>query len=185
MVSLVRSTISLASDFWLPANFQDCLTLCLVKFYIKWCWALKRTRCHSYLKCPSTALRVDFLEKLPKLIGSPPNFSKLISHMFQLWGIPQPQYFITLLLDLHWTYFWKDFIYYEKDTKVGSQNIGYQICFCNQTDYGRGLLIFLSFMPLWLSVKLRFPGISQKMLWGNGLKFCMLMYPDHLQNHCF
>ena len=112
-------------------------------------------------------------------------FKAHISHVSQLWGIPQPQYFITLLLDLHWIYFWKHYIYYEKDTKVGSQNIGYQICFCNQTDYGRGLLIFLFFMPLWLSVKFRFPGISQKMLWGNGLKFCMLMYPDHLQNHCF
>ena len=48
-------------------------------------------------------------------------------------------------------------MYYEKDTKVGSQNIGYQICFCNQTDYGRGLLNFLSFMPLWLSVSGHFP----------------------------
>ena len=28
----------------------------------------------------------------------------------------------------------------------------------------------------------RFTGMSQRMHWGNGLKFCMLMYPDHLQN---
>ena len=64
-------------------------------------------------------------------VGSLPNFPKLIS---QLWEIPQPQYFITLLLDLHWTYFWKHYIYYKKDTKVG--NFGYQIWFCTrlQTD---------------------------------------------------
>ena len=60
-------------------------------------------------------------------VGSTPNFPKLTS---QLWGIPQPQYFITLLLDPHWTYFWKRYIYYRKDTKVGSQNFGYQIWFC-------------------------------------------------------
>ena len=28
----------------------------------------------------------------------------------------------------------------------------------------------------------RFPGIFQGMHGGNGLKFCMLMYPDHFQN---
>ena len=28
----------------------------------------------------------------------------------------------------------------------------------------------------------RFPGISQRTHEGDGLKFCMLMYPDHLQN---
>ena len=47
-------------------------------------------------------------------VGSPPNFPKPIS---QLWGIPQPQYFITFLLDPHWTYFWKHYKYYKKDTK--------------------------------------------------------------------
>ena len=41
----------------------------------------------------------------------PPNFPKLIS---QLWGIPQPQYVITLLLDPHWTYFWKHYLCYNK-----------------------------------------------------------------------
>ena len=96
-----------------------------------------------------------------------------------------PTYIAVPLLGPHQPRYIGLTLYYEKDTKVGGQNIGYQICFCNQTDYGRGLLNFLSFMPLWLSVKFRFPGISQKMLWGNGLKFCMLMYPDHLQNHCF
>ena len=29
---------------------------------------------------------------------------------------------------------------------------------------------------------LGFSGISWRTHWGNGLKFCMLMYPDHLQN---
>ena len=62
-------------------------------------------------------------------VGSPPNFPKLIS---QLWEIPQPQYFITLSLDPHWTYFWKHYIYSKKDTKVGSQNFGYQIWFCTR-----------------------------------------------------
>ena len=31
-------------------------------------------------------------------------------------------------------------------------------------------------------VKFGFPGISRRTHGGNGLKFCMLMYPDHLQN---
>ena len=50
-------------------------------------------------------------------VGSPPNFSKLIS---QLWGIPQLQYFITLSLDPHWTYFLKHYryIYYKKTPKL-------------------------------------------------------------------
>ena len=62
-------------------------------------------------------------------VGSPPNFPKLI---FQLRGIAQPQYFIALLLDPHWTYVWRHYIYYKKDTKVGSQNFGYQIWFCTR-----------------------------------------------------
>ena len=57
-------------------------------------------------------------------VGGPPNSPKLIS---QLWGTPQPQYFITLLLGPHWTYFWKHYIYCIKDTKIVSQNFGYQI----------------------------------------------------------
>ena len=51
-------------------------------------------------------------------VGSSPNFPKLIS---QLKGIPQPQYFVTSLLEPHWTYLWKHYIYHEKDTKVGNQ----------------------------------------------------------------
>ena len=51
-------------------------------------------------------------------IGSPPNFPKLIS---QLRGIPQPQYFVPSLLEPHWTYLWKHYIYHKKDTQVGSQ----------------------------------------------------------------
>ena len=62
--------------------------------------------------------------------SSPPKFPKLIS---QLWGIPQPLYFITLSLEAFWTYLWKHYIYYKKDTKVGSQNFGYQIWFCTCT----------------------------------------------------
>ena len=51
-------------------------------------------------------------------VGSPPDFPKLIS---QLRGIPQPQYFVPSLLEPHWTYLWKYYIYHKKDTKVGSQ----------------------------------------------------------------
>ena len=51
-------------------------------------------------------------------VGSPPYFPKLIS---QLRGIPQPQYFVPSLLEPHWTYFLKHYIYHKKDTKVGSQ----------------------------------------------------------------
>ena len=156
-----------------------------MKFYIQWCWALQRTGWHSYFKKLICSCLGSWFSGKATEVGSPPNFPKLISHMSQLWGIPQPRYFITLLLDLHWTYFWKHYKYYKKDTIVGSQHIGYRICLCKQADCGRGLLIFLSLMPLWLSVKFRFPDISQNMLWGNDLKFCMLMYPDHLQSHCF
>ena len=82
-----------------------------MKFYIHCCWALQRTRCHSYLKQLICSCLASWFSGKATKVGSPPNFSKLISHMSQLWGIPQPQYFITLLLDLHWTYFWKHYIY--------------------------------------------------------------------------
>ena len=100
-----------------------------MKFYIQWCGALQSTCWRSYLKqLICSCLASQFSGKATK-VGSPPKFPKLIS---QLWGIPQPQYFITLLLEAHWTYFWKHFIYYQKDTKVGSQNFGYQIWFCTR-----------------------------------------------------
>ena len=54
-------------------------------------------------------------------VGSSPNFPKLIS---QLWGIPQPQYFVTSLLEPHQTHFWKHYIYHKEDTKVqGSHRV--------------------------------------------------------------
>ena len=37
-------------------------------------------------------------------------------------------------------------------------------------------------LTLWNGSNLGFPGISRRTHGGNGLKFCMLMYPDHLQN---
>ena len=37
-------------------------------------------------------------------------------------------------------------------------------------------------LTLWNGSNLGFPGISRRMHGGNGLKFCMLMYLDHLQN---
>ena len=104
-----------------------------MKCYIQWCGALQRTRWRWYLKqLICSCLASQFSGKATK-VGSPLNFAKLIS---QLWGIPQSQYFITLLLDPHWTYFVKLYLYYKKDTKVGSQNFGYQIWFCTRLDMG-------------------------------------------------
>ena len=51
--------------------------------------------------------------------------------------------------------------------------------------YGHGLLIFLILALFWLSEAGQiwgFPGVSLRKHGGNGLKFCMLMYLDHLQN---
>ena len=54
----------------------------------------------------------------------------------------------------------------------------------NWLDYGHGLLIFLLLASLWLwnGSNLGFPGISWRTHGGNGLKFRMLMYLNHLQN---
>ena len=46
-------------------------------------------------------------------VGSPPNFPKLMS---QLWGIPQPQYFVTSLLVPHWTHIFENITYIIKKT---------------------------------------------------------------------
>ena len=51
--------------------------------------------------------------------------------------------------------------------------------------YGHDLLIFQIFdtiLTSWNGLNLGFPGISQRTHVGNGLKFCMLIYLDHLQN---
>ena len=121
------SGLYLADWKWLHPIVFTFNTLCLVKCYIQWYGALQWTRWRSYLKqLICSCLASSFSWKATK-VGSPPKFPKLIS---QLWGIPQPQYFITLLLEGHWTYFWKHYIYYKKDTKVGSQNFRYQIWFC-------------------------------------------------------
>ena len=51
--------------------------------------------------------------------------------------------------------------------------------------YGHTLLIFLilaGFFTYWNGSNLGFPGISWRALWGNGLKFSMLMYLEHLKN---
>ena len=62
-------------------------------------------------------------------------------------------------------------------------------------DNGHNLLIFLIWAKFWHSEmgeiwgfwgsNLRFMGISQRKHVGNDLTFCMLMYPDHLQNWFF
>ena len=41
---------------------------------------------------------------------------------------------------------------------------------------------FSAILTYWNGSNLGFPGISRRMYGGNGLKFCTLMYLDHLQN---
>ena len=41
---------------------------------------------------------------------------------------------------------------------------------------------FGAILTYWNGSNLGFPGIFWKTHWGNGLEFCMLMYPDHFQN---
>ena len=48
--------------------------------------------------------------------------------------------------------------------------------------YGYGLLIFLILALFWLSETGQIWGCRARTHGGNGLKFCMLMYLDHLQN---
>ena len=98
----------------------------------------------------------------------PSKFSK--AHISVV-GNPQSQYFITLSLDSHWTYFWKHYLYYKKDTKVGIQNFGYQIFFCTRllkcdTKYTCSLSrkylwkYCLSFQEYWvLNVSIRLTGM--------------------------
>ena len=49
--------------------------------------------------------------------------------------------------------------------------------------YGHGVLIFLILALFWLwnGWNLGFPGISRRIHWGNGPKFCTLTYLDHFQ----
>ena len=100
-----------------------------MEFYIQWCGALQWNRWRSYLKQLICSCLASYFSGKATKVGSPPNFPKLIA---QLWGTLQPQYFVTLFLDPHWTYLWKYFIYYKKETKVGSQYFGYQIWFCTR-----------------------------------------------------
>ena len=100
---------------WLHPIVITFNTLCLVEFYIQECGALHLTRWCSYLKQLICFCLASWFYRKATRVGSPPNFPKLIS---QLWGIPQPQYVIKLLLDPHWTYFLKHFIYYKKTTKL-------------------------------------------------------------------
>ena len=100
-----------------------------MEFYIQWCGALQWTHWCSYLKQLICSCLASYFSGKATKVGSPPDFPKLI---YQFWEIPQPQYFITLSLDPHWTYFWKHYIYLKQDTKFGSQNFGYQIWFCTR-----------------------------------------------------
>ena len=54
-----------------------------------------------------------------------------------------------------------------------------------RTVHGHGLLIFVILALFWLSEMGQiwgFRAISWRTHGGNGLKYCMLLYPDHLQN---
>ena len=55
----------------------------------------------------------------------------------------------------------------------------------NRLDYSYGLLIFYILVLFWLSETGQIWGlraIPGELMEENGLKFCMLIYPDHLQN---
>ena len=54
----------------------------------------------------------------------------------------------------------------------------------NRLDFGHGMLIFLIWVPLWHVKQVKFggSGIFFRTHGRNGLKFDMLMYPDHLWN---
>ena len=107
---------SLLADWkWLHPIVSNLNTLCLVEFYIQWCGALKWTRWCSYLKQLICSCLASYFSVKATKVGSPPHFPKLIS---QLWGTLQPQYFVTLFLDPYWTYLWKYYIYYKKETKL-------------------------------------------------------------------
>ena len=98
---------------WLHPIVITFNTPCLVELCIQRCGTLRWTHWPSYLKQFICSCLVSYFSGKATTVGSPPNFPKLIS---QLWGIRQPQYFITLLLDVHLIYFWKHYIYYKKDT---------------------------------------------------------------------
>ena len=65
-----RSGLLLADCKWLHLIVITFNTLCLVKFYIQWCRALKWTRWRSYLSIWFVpALQANFPEKLLKLVA--------------------------------------------------------------------------------------------------------------------
>ena len=160
-----------------------------MEFYIQWYGALQWTHWRSYLKqLICSCLASQFSGKATK-VGSPPNFPKLIS---QLWGIPQPQYFITLSLHTHWTYFWKHYVYmyYKKDTKVGSQILATKFGFvpdCLKTWYKKKPQTqdFISFhWKTWLSLQIYYHTLCTTKLWGSILvslcpPVCLSIHPAY------
>ena len=91
-----------------------------MQFYIHWCVVLHWTHWGLYFKKFLCTCLGSYFSQKATTVGRPPNFS---IHISQLCWIIEPQYFITLSLDSHWTYFWKHYIYNKKDTKFGSQNL--------------------------------------------------------------
>ena len=93
-------------------------------------------------------------------VGNPPYFPKLMS---QLWGITQPQYFVTSLLEPHRTYFWKHYIYRKEDTKVGSQNFATKFGVAPDCSYDRVPKLPFCMMSLKIIVLkslLHLPGVN-------------------------
>ena len=102
---------------------QRSLGITLVEFYIQRCVALHQTHWSWYFEKLFFPC-LGFSQKA-NTVGTPPNLWKFI---YQSWGITEPWYFITLLLDSSLILI----IYITKNTKFGSQNFGYQIWFCTR-----------------------------------------------------
>ena len=110
-----------ADSNWLHPIVIAFNALCAVESYIQWCGTLHRIHWDSYLtKWFVRALEVNFLKKLPQLVA--PHISGV--------GNPRTLIFHHIIIRFMWTYFWEHHIYYKKDTKVGSQNFGFQLWFC-------------------------------------------------------
>ena len=86
-------------------------TLCPVEFYIQWCVALHQTHWGPYHEKLIFPCLGSLLSQKATTVGSLPNFLMLI---YQSWGITEPYYLITLLLDLLNIFFETLYIYHIK-----------------------------------------------------------------------
>ena len=83
---------------WLHPIAITVSTLCLVELCIQWCGALRWNCKLIFWKSYQSWLPSKFYKAHISVVGN---------------RVPQPQDFITLLLDPHWTYFCKHCIYYK------------------------------------------------------------------------